>query len=372
MSIHPTGTTSGPTPHAHPAVLAPGTGWAEEYLGGTQEAEERMIPGWASRIVAAQHRLAARNGRIMRALHAKAIAAPSATFRILSDVDPGQLAAAGFASGLPPELRSGVFTPGGFYSDVRVRFSNAAGLVGSDETKDLRGVAIRICMPERRVQDLLMTNAPASFARNPEQQVAVVEAAADRRTKLALFRRFGLFETLRILRATKLEVPRVDTLAAQQFYGRTPFRMGPYALKFKLEPKVAPTRMGPVKRTSRFLRDDLRIRLACDELGYHFRVQFFASKHETPIEDATVEWKTPFVTLGDLTLLKQDLDLPAGRALEAEVDALAFSPANQNGLVGIGSLNRARAAIYALDQHERRADTETRCPVGAAAVFSAP
>lgn len=362
MTIHPTEGANGAAVAAAPAAAAaPGTGWQECYLGGSKEAEDRMIPEWARRIVAAQRRLAAKNGRVMRALHAKIIAAPAATFRIVPEVDARELAAAGFTSGLPPELRVGIFTPGATYTDVSVRFSSAAGLVNPDEKRDLRGVAVRICTPKGEVQDLLMTNAPASFARNPEQQVAVVEAAADPLAAFALFKRFGVFEAIRILRAVRFEVSRVDTLAGQQFYGRTPFCMGPYALKFKLEPKAAPARMGPVKRTQGFLRDDLRIRLACDELKYDFRVQFFSSKRATPIEDGTVEWKTPFVTMGELTLVKQDLDSPAGRALQAEVDRLAFSPANRIGLVGIGSLNRARGAVYALDQRERRADTEIRC-----------
>lgn len=333
----------------------PGTGWTEVLLGGSQQSEDEMIRDWARRIVAVQHELAAKNGRPLRALHAKIVAAPAATFRIFSggEINRKQLDDAGFPAGLPPELEAGIFAPGVRYDDVRVRLSNAAGVASSDEKRDLRGMAIRIRMSDGEAQDLLMTNMPASFARNPEQQVAVVEAGANRLRVPALFMKFGFRESIRILRAVK-RFPPVDTLAAQPFWSRAPFCMGPYALKFKMQPHdVAP--VGSVKRTRDFLREDLRARLARDEVKYDFCVQFFSDERTTPIEDGSVEWKTPFVTLGELAFPRQDLDSPSGQAIEAEVERWAFSPAHKGGLTGIGSLNRCRAAIYTADQKGRGA-----------------
>jgi len=335
----------------------PGTGWAERYLGGSKEAEDRLIEDWARRIEVVQRKLATANGRPLRALHAKAAAVVRASLRILPDgeLDRAELAAAGFTGPLPAPLRAGLLAPGQVFDDVVVRFSNASGSLAADSAKDMRGVAVRVTPPSGRVQDLLMTNMAASFARDPEQQIGVTEAnalSANRLTMIArLFAKFGPSEAVRILRTLSAVRP-VETLAAEEFWSRAPFAVGPHAVKFKLQPRQAPEPSG-VDPSPDYLYEDLKTRLATSALTYDLRLQFFDGEPTTPIEDGTVAWPTPFVTFGALVIPPQDLDSPDLGRLRAEIERTGFSPAHNETFTGIGSLNRARAKVYWADQRAR-------------------
>jgi hypothetical protein len=308
--------------------------WAESYLGGSREEEERRIQGFVDEIHDVQERNA-NGGIVRRAFHAKTDAGlTNAEFRVAHDLDD--------------ELTSGIFVAGAVYP-ATVRFSNAAGTIGADSKPDLRGIAIRV----DGVQDFLLTNAPASHARDAEQFMAAAKAATQPKPLaiLGLLRALGARETLRMLRAVRAASRRVESLAMESYWSRAPFELGTQAVKFKLAAAAAvdgrDANGGP-----EYLREDLAQRLRTGPLTFPFQAQRFVDEQRTPIEDGAVEWKesdSPPETIAELVLPQQDL---TGEA-DALVEKLTFTPWNTTSIRPLGSLNRARKLVYEASAEQR-------------------
>ncbi len=174
-----------------------GSGWFEQYAGGSPEAERAEFEQLATGIMEAQakaQKKASRHGvphAAARTLHAKStLAVDDAELRFLDD--------------LPEDLQHGFAQPGASYRTV-VRFSNASGVPQADHEKDLRGVALRVVVDEDVAHDLLMTNFPVSHARDARHFVEFARATAGGAVSqllgvLALVRRFGLRETLHMFK----------------------------------------------------------------------------------------------------------------------------------------------------------------------------
>src|SRR5918993_2402837 len=134
--------------------------WAEEYQGGSPEAERLVFDQLAREIMLVQlknQKSASARGvphAVDRAFHAKStLAVEDAELRFLD---------------LPPDLRVEFAEPEAAYPTV-VRFSNASGSGQPDFKPDLRGVALRVQVSPDRQYDLLMTNYPVSHARDAYQ-----------------------------------------------------------------------------------------------------------------------------------------------------------------------------------------------------------
>jgi hypothetical protein len=336
--------TSGPrlSPGPRPA---PSTDWRELYLDGSPAAEAELFNRFALEIKQVQSRLAARAHapQPLRAFHAKMQAGiTNAEFRV--------------AERLPQELQVGLFKPGATYR-ATVRLSNASGMVQSDAKRDLRGLAVRLHLDDGSNQDFLMTNAPASHARDARQfMVAATALANDSRVQvlLQLLRGLGLRETVRMLLVIVRSARVVDSLAVEQYSSRSPLMFGPYAakLRFQPQPDVQAGCKSPRGRTGEnFLRDDLVARLRQGPVVWDLQIQRYVDPERTPIEDGTVEWQeadAPPETVGQLVIPRQDLTTAAADSAAAAVEALEFSPWNfTEGLKPLSSLNRARRGVYA-------------------------
>ncbi len=76
----------------------------------------------------------------------------------------------------------------------------------------------------------------------------------------------------------------------------------------------------------------------------------------TPIEDASINWPSPYTTVARLTLPHQDSNSAAGQALLSQVEASVFDP--WQALVAhrpLGDVQRARKVIYFESQKGRSA-----------------
>jgi hypothetical protein len=316
------------------------TAWAESYLGGSPEREEELIRSFAEQIHKVQRRNRKQGGEpILRAFHAK----------LLAGIGDARVE---ISRNLRPELRTAMLDPGATYPTV-VRFSSASGMIQPDDADDLRGIAVRILLDQGEPQDLLMTNAPASHARDARQfMVTSLAMAGGRRLgaipRLALA--LGPWEALRILRALRRASSRhVQSLATETFWSRAPFVIGPYAVKLILRPEAHPG-AGPGTRGRDRLRAEFVERLRRDDVRYLLQVQRFVDGRRTPIEDGTVEWTeadAPPETIAEVILPSQDLKAGDAAKRERSIDELAFSPWNAGGgLYPIGGLNRARRLVY--------------------------
>jgi hypothetical protein len=326
-----------------------GYGWKEVYLGGTRTWENEIFRRYAAKIVQIQAKIRVNKGasRIRRAQHAKILAGvTNAEFRIVPD--------------LPDDLRGDFFRAGANYP-ATVRFSNCSGEVQPDSHKDLRGVGIRVSS-QHGSQDFLVTNAPASHARDPQQFMAVAEALASKSQIFVLLRMIlslGVSETIRVLRVLRQGTShRVDSLASERFWSRAPIAFGPCAVKYVLEP-FKPAAASAPPAGDDYLRDEFRERLKRGPVTFSFKVQRFMDEHSTPIEDGSVEWKestSPVQTLAHLVIPQQDLGTSTARQTEELVDNLAFNPWNSvEGFRPLGSLNRARRRVYQASANYRLA-----------------
>ena len=314
--------------------------WAETYFGGSAEQEDELFRQLARDIQLVQHwnTRQQRDKGVQRAFHAKILAGiVDAEFRLLSDITP--------------ELARGVFRPGVSYR-ATLRFSSAAGIVRPDSARDLRGIAIRLALENGATQDFLLTNAPASHARDGRQFMAAATALASPKqfAFLKLVRGLGVREALRMIRALKdATAHEVHSLTTERFWSRAPYAIGPCAVKFKLEP-AASAEGGSVPSGDDSLREDLVRRLKERPVAFSFQVQRYVNEAATPIEDGTVEWSerdAPAEPIADLLIPRQDLDTAAARQIEASVDRIAFSPWHTAAEIRpIGSLNRARRLVY--------------------------
>ncbi len=333
-----------------------GTGWSEAYLGGTPEAEARLVRAFIRdiQLVQANNKKSAKAGEIRRALHAKIqLGVSNAEFRILPNI--------------PADLQVGFFLPGARYP-AAVRLSNASGAVKPDFKADFRGAALRITTPHGS-HDLLMTNAPASHARDARQfMVAARALSSPSKLSIPFKLLFGLgpFEMPRmLLNLVRGASRKVYSLATETFWSRAPIRFGHYAVKYNITPAagtvpVPESKIPLLAKRDSFLREDLVERLLEGEIVYDFRIQRYVNASDTPIEDGALEWKeknSPSETIAQLVIPRQDLNGPKARSAEALVERLEFNPFNTTEEIRpLGSLNRARKVVYqaSADHREKR------------------
>ncbi len=111
---------------------------------------------------------------------------------------------------LPPYAAIGPFAQPGEYR-AAIRFSNGQGLTFSDRDPDVRGAAIKFFSKDGAETDILMTNAPASFARDADQFLKVAQVLVEKQVTggLGAGKTFlkGLFEA----RFNPFEAARIAT-----------------------------------------------------------------------------------------------------------------------------------------------------------------
>ena len=332
------------------ATTAPATApWTEEYAGGSPEAERQLFDDLAWEIMRVQRknqRAASAHGvphGVDRAFHAKAtLTVTDAELRFLDD--------------LPEDLQVGFARPGRVYRTT-VRFSNAAGTGRPDHEKDLRGVALRVTVPDGEQHDLLMTNYPASHARDARQFVEFAVATAGGRASQAaglvrLVFRVGLRETVRMLGNIRKARTRIGSVATATYWSRGAIRWGgPLAVRYLLRPaEGTPPAAAPSRTDPAHLSHEVARRLAAGDIRMELCVQRYRDRRSTPIEDTATEWKegvSPPEPVAVLTIRRRDVTTAEERAQAGLVEAMAFNPWNTTfEFEPLGNLNRARKAAY--------------------------
>ncbi|HKA89609.1 MAG TPA: hypothetical protein VKE22_18220 [Haliangiales bacterium] len=336
------------------AVPPPSTDWREAVAADEAERFERH----AEMLHQLQRRNDARGKG--RALHRKALLGARATLEVLGE--------------LPAEVRVGLFAAPGVHR-AYVRFSNGAAARSSDRRPDVRGLAVKVLgVPGKKIipgledattQDFLFIQMSSLAFRDTEEFMAFVRAIANPLLALPrLLRAFGfrLFALLGRLRAA-LATGR-STLAGVRFYTALPIRMGEHAGKLSLIPSdpVAAVSSAAAAAGPDALADDLAARLAAGPLRYDLAVQLYRNDRDTPIEDASVEWKddvAPWIKVGRLTIDRQDTRGAGGRKVAEYVERLSFDP--WHALVEhrpLGDIMRARNVAYRVSTKERGAAPE--------------
>jgi hypothetical protein len=337
--------------------------WREEYVGGSPEQERLEFKALATDIMRVQlknRRAASAHGvphGVDRAVHAKT------TFA----VDDAELA---FLD-LPPDLEVGFAQSRAVYPAL-VRFSNAAGIVRPDTTKDLRGIALRVTTPTSEQHDLLATNFHVSHARDARQFVRFAVATAggpvSKITGLAgLVVSCGPLETLRMLNNVREALTTIGSIATETYWSRGAIAWGEtLAVRYLLRPAPdRPDAPPPAQHDTDFLFHEASVRLAAGDIRFELFLQRFCDEKATPIEDTAVPWSesvAPPVRVAVLTIRRRDLAGIGDVAEPVAARSVDFNPWNTtDDFRPLGNLNRARKAAYdasAAHRHQLRWLTE--------------
>ncbi|MDP8098247.1 hypothetical protein [Pasteurella atlantica] len=288
------------------------------------------------------------NGNTKRDAHPKTLGLLTAEFKVLDN--------------LPTELQTEVFQAGKTYNSL-IRVSNASGSIQSDKEKDFRGCAIKLIgvegqrfNTEQHTQDfLLMSNETMPLGTVELFRDAVYYSIEWHGAVLAL--KFALTGNLGVLKALANGVKNHTSPLDISYWSTTPYQFGNTQVKYKIVPTSTLKSKLPTPLTDNYLTDNMANHLAKESATFNFYVQKFIDEKQTPIEDASVQWKSPFIKVAKITIPQQIMNTPKRFAL---AEKLSFSPANAvKAHKPLGGLNRARIEVYkTLSQYRHNANQE--------------
>ncbi len=326
--------------------MTPSTQWREQIPAD----EVQRFAVYGPQFAAIQARKSKKYGQ-GRALHRKQLCAAKGALEVLPN--------------LPEFARQGLFaSPGKF--EAWVRLSNGGMDRAADSVPDIRGFALRVLGVQgdsalgngpAKSQDFTLINQEQfAFPKSAEFVDFVVAAAGGGGSLLKyLFKRYGLLGgTARMLKLIKsMGMPFVG-FASEQVFSAVPMACGPYAVRVRLVPAAANGTPTPGAKAD--WGADFAARLAKQSLQWELQLQPFVSELTTPIEDASVNWPSPYTTVALLTLPQQDIAGAAGKALAQQVEEAVFDP--WQALAAhrpLGDVQRARKVVYFESQKGRGA-----------------
>lgn len=326
--------------------MTPSTEWREQIA--PDEAER--FEGYGQIFRAIQERKSKRQGT-GRALHRKQLGGAQGQLEVLGN--------------LPEFARQGLFAaPGRF--PVWVRLSNGGMDHAADSKPDIRGLAIKVQGVQGDSalgngpavsQDFLLINQEQFAFPKSDEFVAFVDAASHGEGALLkfLFKRYGLFKAPGLLlRLVKSASRPFSGFATENLFSAVPMANGPFAVRVRLVPAATNGPQNPAAKTD--WGADFSERLAKGALQWDLQLQPFVREEMTPIEDASVNWPSPYTTVARLTLPPQDTQSAAGQALARQIEAGVFDP--WQALAAhrpLGDVQRTRRVVYFVSQKGRGA-----------------
>ncbi|MDP2369069.1 catalase [Rhodoferax sp.] len=327
-------------------TLVPSTQWTEQPAAD----EGERYADYARRFAIIQARKSAKYG-VGRTLHRKQVCAAQGTLEVLPDV--------------PSFAWHGLFAVPAKY-EVLLRLSNGGMDRARDRTPDIRGLALRVLGVKgesalgngpAKSQDFTLINQEAFAFAGSAEFVDFVEAASRGNGALLKFllRRYGWMGGPRqLLRMLGIATKSFGGFATEPVFSVLPMACGPYAVRVRLVPALS---NGVAAANAR--QDwgaDFSARLKRHALQWDLQLQPYLSEALTPIEDASVNWSSPYSTVARLVLPQQDSASAKGQALARQVEADVFDPwhalADHRPL---GDVQRARKVVYFESQKGRGA-----------------
>lgn len=323
--------------------MEPSTAWREQIADDEAERFER----YAREYIGMQKRHLRKEGA-GRAVHRKQVLGFRAELEVLASV--------------PPHAGHGLFRRPGRYPAL-VRLSNGAADKKRDTAPDLRGFAIHISDVkgpgamgdgETEAQDFVLLNhASLPFANVDDFVQFGVKADAGPLSLMAyLVRRYGVLGIPgRVASLVKLVTATFEGFAQASFNSVAPLACGPYAVRVRIVPGAG---NGKALAKGHDQAAALRDRLRADPLTWDLQLQFYSDEARTPIEDMSIDWASPYVTVARLTAPVQDAgDAALAEAIEAMTfDTWRHALAEHRPL---GNVMRARKVAYVANAKARGA-----------------
>lgn len=303
------------------------------------------------------------------------------------------------------DLRCGVFSRPGHVYPAWLRFSSSSKRVQSDEIPDGRGLAIKLLgaqvgsplslpttsagpagsslepppVVQADVQDFLLLNGPAFFAKDAREMVQVARLEAEDRfpSNYFLSRPHALVALIHMLRA------QGDSALDLTYFSQTAYAFGPKVVKYRVAPRRSARSDGSTGarealRGPNRLRESLARDLAlphggppadpalAPEVAYpldgekspssvvlDFSVQLGLLGQD--VDDATRIWSeadSPFVTVAEIEIFPQRFEHET-RAQLAE--HFSFNPfLGRSAHEPLGSINLARGVVYETSRRFRQ------------------
>ncbi len=324
----------------------------------TVAADEAEVIG---RIIASMTResqtVATRDGKTVRASHAKSTGLLKGELRVLGS--------------LPPELAQGLFAQPRTYPVV-VRLAQGPGEVLSDSVSTHRGMAIKVFDVDgpklpghegNRTQDFVLATGTA-FAQSGASTFLVAMKGLEKATPLPQTAKQAVSAVSRAANAAVQAMggdsPTFGFFGhtkrnplADAYFSQAAIRYGDYVAKVGVFP-VSPDLVAMVDQTLDTGADPDAFRAAvvthmqAHGAEFELRVQLCTSTDTMPVEDASVSWPedaSPYVAVARLVLPPQDAYSPGRRSYFDDV--LSFQPAHSlQAHRPLGSLMRARLQTY--------------------------
>ena len=234
----------------------------------------------------------------------------------------------------------------------------------SDRKPDIRGFAFSVLGVQgdsalgngpAKSQDFLLINQEKFAFPQSGEFVDFVVAASHGGGALIKFlvQRHGLLGAARQIAKTVKTFGRpFGGFAAHAVHSAAPIACGSYAVRVRLVPHAS--NGAPVTQVQDDWNAEFSARLRQQDLVWDLQLQPFVDEASTPIEDASVDWPTPYTTVARLTLPRQDP--AADPTLAAQVETAVFDP--WQALAAhrpLGDVMRARKVVYFESQKGRGA-----------------
>lgn len=331
---------------------------------------------WVRRMLDASRRqqtfaaAAATDGKVRRAVHAKAHGLIRAKFRVRTSAIP-----------------IGLFSAEGTY-DAVLRLSNGSPRPAKDRNPDARGLALRVLIPPGQrfagnrepaflppqehasagKQDFVMMDSRVFFVRNIRRLALLTRIVSESNLHklvglLEFTRSPGGLREMALLGKAMLALTR-DPLA-KRYHSTTPYLLGPHHIvKYSLEPIEKQGFRAWVRALrSPSTADILKQRLCEGDVRLRFFVHVLSDRTRPKgkslsdiVENATLDWrrlKAEKIHVADVEIRRQD---PTTAERMQEAEQLQFSPWNAlEEHRPLGNLNRARWFAYPESQRFRTA-----------------
>ncbi|MGB1241125.1 MAG: hypothetical protein ACPG49_01300 [Chitinophagales bacterium] len=278
-------------------------------------------------------------GNTKRDAHPKSLGMLKASFKIMEN--------------LPKELKIGVFEQPKIFK-AWIRFSSSNGAVQSDKKKDFRGIGIkllgiegeRFTNFETQSQDFILLSHPTMPLGTVQLFRDVVYYSA-KWNPLVLLLNFVVRGKAGILKELQGGQKNQTSPLDIRYWSETPYKFGDRKVKYKIVPTSKFQSTLPNELTDDYLTFNMQNHLHQESATFDFCIQFFKDETQTPIEDASIEWKkevSPFIKVAELEIPMQEFNTPERFEL---AEQYSFSIANSlTAHHPIGGLNRARTIIY--------------------------
>jgi hypothetical protein len=285
-------------------------------------------------------------GKAMRRdAHPKHHGIVSATFEVGDDI--------------PKDLRHGLFKEPGTHKNAWIRFSNGNPKVQSDQEKDGRGMAIKVCGVEgeraselealqKREQDFVMIDHPVFFIPDAPMYAPFIRLQSRGqawRFFLSPFRPRWLLR-LRLLRIATRVKKSIASPLENQYFSMSPYKLGPN-LAVKFSAKFVGERKATKSAGNDFLREEMVRKLGKEEVCFDFLVQTRTVPRKMAIEDPTLRWSedlSPYRKVATIRIHKQKF---AGPQQMKFAENISYNP--WNALMDhapLGGINRLRHSVY--------------------------